>query len=164
MKNIKKILPLCIFLIAGTLAAQAPDTITGWTEQHRNEYIYGMGISTNTDESGAYQEAKSSALADLASGIEVQIAAVVQDFKSTVTANGKTGSAEQFSTGTSMLANQSIKMAQIYGPATNKKGTTYIIAYVDKRRFQENLDALTEQAFAKTDDSLDQLLFSKKKD
>ncbi|MDR1074385.1 MAG: hypothetical protein LBL45_12080 [Treponema sp.] len=117
----RKLAPLYIVLLAGCLSAQTPAAITEWINRHQGDYMFGMGISTKTDEAEACQQAKSFALAELAASIEAHITAAAHDFKSAASSGGDAGRAEQFSTGTMSLANQVIKMTQVYGPVMNKE-------------------------------------------
>jgi hypothetical protein len=53
---------------------------------------------------------------------------------------------------------QTLRGVKTFGPFTMKKGPTYVIVYLDRKRFQREFNALAVGALDKQEDDLDRML------
>jgi hypothetical protein len=135
-----------------------PGEMTSWINQHQDDVIYGVGISSIGDESDALREATALARSDLAGNVETDVATITADMVKRAEGRGETERIAKFEDATKQVINQTISYSKTYGPYVNNIGNTYIIKYIDKQGFRRDLSSYVDEAFKDVENDLDKIL------
>jgi hypothetical protein len=137
-----------------------PTEVAQWIQQHQNadDVYYGMGISEFENESDALQQATILARENLAGSLETEVASIGENAVRRAEANGETDRVARFQDATKQIVTQTLRKVKTYGPYMNGRGNTYIVVYLDKNSFKQDINQYVDTVFEKTDAELNQLL------
>jgi hypothetical protein len=167
MKKTKNVLAVAVITITAVLFGSCassprggvPPELSKWINQQGDTIIYGLGISTITDnESDAYRQVVTLAQADLAGNLQTQVAAIAKDMAERQEGRGGAERIAKFEASTKQVVDKTVVAAKQYGPYTNKKGNTYIVKYIEKKGFNRDLSSYVNDVFAPTEKQLDEIL------
>jgi hypothetical protein len=162
-KSVFVFLGLGALLLAGCASAPKggnPPEISKWISDHQNsdDMWYATGISEFQNESDAMQQALMLARENLAASLETQVAAIGSNAVQRAEAQGQTDRVARFRDSTKQIVDQTLRNVKTFGPFTNDKGNTSVVAYLDKQSFNKDVNAYVDQIFAQTDAELNQIL------
>jgi hypothetical protein len=135
-----------------------PPEIAAWIQQRQSDVYYGTGISEFENESDAMQQALVLARQNLAASLEVEVAAISENFVQRAEAQGQTDRIAKFGDASKQMVSTSLKNVKTVGPYMNGKGNTYIVAYLDKQSFQKDVNSIVNDVFAEANSQLNDML------
>jgi hypothetical protein len=135
-----------------------PPEISQWRNDHTSDSFSGLGISTLTNTSDAYQQAVILARNDLAGSLEVEVAGIGENYVQTAEARGETERVAQFKNSTMQLIQQTISKSKTVGPYLNDREETYVLVYLDQQSARKELSQYVDDFFSDERNELKDML------